>query len=244
MIRTLFISILFGISTTLFAQNEMKEINEIKSNINFLYATGTSTISAEEASRNAKDLIALEIEQWLKENVTGDIAGYVAKSTENVSEIETKRGNLYRVFVFVKKKDVLPYYKEEGVMMVEYTKTEPTTADTISINEPVAAATPEVKAPSFVPSVRERILMSIDTFSSLNDYINQGRESGLVLEVGNHKNLPPLGLYYVFIHNREGKIPAYIKLQDSEAINMLTGEKDAISNYKGCGAIWVQLKNE
>ena len=59
---------LFLFIGTIFAQNEQKVINAIKSSKNFLYATGTSTVSSEEASNNAKDLLALEIEQWLQES--------------------------------------------------------------------------------------------------------------------------------------------------------------------------------
>ena len=58
----------FLFSTSLCAQNEQQEINEIKSSLNFLYAMGTSKISGEDASTNAKDLLVMEIEQWLKEN--------------------------------------------------------------------------------------------------------------------------------------------------------------------------------
>ena len=78
MIRKLLIGMLLLTSLSSYSQNEMQEINHIKSNINFLYATGTSSVSAEDAANNAKDLIALEIEQWLKENSAEDIAGYEA----------------------------------------------------------------------------------------------------------------------------------------------------------------------
>ena len=105
-------------SNCLYAQNEQQEINEIKRSLNFLYATGTSTNSAEEASANALELLSLEIEQWLMANVEGDFSGYVAKSKQNVAEIKTQRGRLSRAFVYVKKSDILPYNNEESVMVV------------------------------------------------------------------------------------------------------------------------------
>jgi len=97
-------------------EDKNAEINKIKRSRDYLTVTGTSMVSAEEASENARMLIDVEIEQWLQENVEGDIAGYIAKSKENLAVIETKRGSLFRTFIYVKKKDILPYYENETVM--------------------------------------------------------------------------------------------------------------------------------
>lgn len=101
---------------TLAQEDKNAEINKIKRSRDYLTVTGTSMFSAEEASENARMLIDVEIEQWLQENAEGDIAGYVAKSKENLAVIETKRGSLFRAFIYVKKKDILPYYEDETVM--------------------------------------------------------------------------------------------------------------------------------
>lgn len=109
--------VLFAWSIPTLAQEDKNaEINKIKRSRNYLTVTGTSMFSAEEASENARMLIDVEIEQWLQENAEGDIAGYVAKSKENLAVIETKRGSLFRAFIYVKKKDILPYYENETVM--------------------------------------------------------------------------------------------------------------------------------
>ena len=109
--------VLFAWSIPTLAQEDKNaEINKIKRSRDYLTVTGTSMASAEEASENARILIDVEIEQWLQENAEGDIAGYVAKSKENLAVIETKRGSLFRAFVYVKKKDILPYYENETVM--------------------------------------------------------------------------------------------------------------------------------
>ena len=101
---------------TLAQEDKNAEINKIKRSRDYLTVTGTSMASAEEASENARMLIDVEIEQWLQENAEGDIAGYIAKSKENLAVIETKRGSLFRAFIYVKKKDILPYYENETVM--------------------------------------------------------------------------------------------------------------------------------
>ena len=109
--------VLFAWSIPTLAQEDKNaEINKIKRSRDYLTVTGTSMFSAEEASENARILIDVEIEQWLQENAEGDIAGYVAKSKENLAVIETKHGSLFRAFIYVKKKDILPYYENETVM--------------------------------------------------------------------------------------------------------------------------------
>lgn len=111
-------------------QDKNEEINRIKRDLSYLTATGTSTVSEKEAYENAKVLMNNEIEQWLSENANGDITGYIAKSKENMSFIDTQMGRLYRSFVYVKKTDILPYYKDE-IVIAESTK--PVVPDTVTI---------------------------------------------------------------------------------------------------------------
>ena len=115
--RVVMLLLLFAWVVPALAQEDKNaEINKIKRSRDYLTVTGTSMASAEEASENARMLIDVEIEQWLQENAEGDIAGYIAKSKENLAVIETKRGSLFRAFIYVKKKDILPYYENETVM--------------------------------------------------------------------------------------------------------------------------------
>lgn len=117
LMRVAILLLLFACVVPVLAQKDKNaEINKIKRSRDYLTVTGTSMVSAEEASENARMLIDVEIEQWLQENAEGDIAGYIAKSKENLAVIETKRGSLFRAFIYVKKKDILPYYENETVM--------------------------------------------------------------------------------------------------------------------------------
>lgn len=117
LMRVAMLLLLFACVVPALAQEDKNaEINKIKRSRDYLTVTGTSMVSAEEASENARMLIDVEIEQWLQENAEGDIAGYIAKSKENLAVIETKRGSLFRAFIYVKKKDILPYYENETVM--------------------------------------------------------------------------------------------------------------------------------
>ena len=222
------------------AQNEQQQINAIKSNMDFLYATGVSSVSGESALDNARDLLAVEIEQWLKENDAKDLTGYVAKSKEHMSQIKTQRGKLYRVFVYVKKKDVLPFYNEENMLVSDFVSAK--NADV----QPVIVASEERKdeTDSYHPTETEKAMVRIASFSKLNDYINQGRRDERIVDVGKYSDMPKEGIIYVFIHNRLGEIPACMKVTNGSAVNLITGKEDRISDYKGCGAIWIKIDND
>ena len=275
--RLILLLSVFATFSISYAQNEQQQINAIKSNIDFLYATGISSASGEEASDNAKDLLALEIEQWLKENNTDDIAGYVAKSKETASQISTRRGNLYRVFVYVKKQDVLPYYKEEEVMVVDFVEPQTQTENSDANKEDASAAadnsasektdnsTPVIgnsvstdtakldlgrqdtkveESPLYAPTAQEKAMTEIASFTELNEFVNRGRRDGCITAVGKYSDMPKIGTVYVFIHNRMGEIPACMKVTDGTAVNLSTGNEDTISDYKGCGAIWIKINND
>ena len=250
-----------------YAQNEVRDMNAIKNNPNYIYATGTSMVSTEEASQNAKDLLNAEIEYWLTKNAESDIAGYIAKSQEQLGLIKTQRGNLFRVFAYVNKVDILPYYKDETVITGSFndklagenrelsdTVTMGVPQDTTGLETSSAekqdtiverlpqSVTQAVEEPKYIPNDKEKELLNIKTFMELNEYINVGREKEIIVQVGKYSTLPTDGIIYVFIHNREGEIPACMKNEKGRTLNLSTGKEDQITNYKGCGAIWIRFK--
>ena len=85
--------------------------------------------------------------------------------------------------------------------------------------------------------------MKIKQFSQLNDYVNNGRKKKNIIAVGKYSNLPKDELVYVFIHNRQGEVVACLKKEMGNMLNLATKKTDVISNYKGCGAIWIKFSN-
>lgn len=155
--------VLFAWSIPTLAQEDKNaEINKIKRSRDYLTVTGTSMFSAEEASENARILIDVEIEQWLQENAEGDIAGYVAKSKENLAVIETKHGSLFRAFIYVKKKDILPYYENETVMAElpnPIVADTPIVVDTVKVEE---ITTPPVEKNIVEVKSEEKLVSTVD----------------------------------------------------------------------------------
>lgn len=150
LIRFIMLFVLFAWVIPTFSQEDKNaEINKIKRNRDYLTVTGTSTVSAEEASENAKMLIDVEIEQWIQENAEClDIAGYIKTIKRNLTIIETKNGSLFRAFIYVKKKDILPFYEHETVIAE--------LPDSIVVETPVVDTMKTVEV--VIPLVDENIL--------------------------------------------------------------------------------------
>lgn len=215
------------------AQGSLQEINDIKKSKRYVYAMAASSQSKEDAALRAKDLLLLEVEQWLKEENKQDFAGYVVKVKNNTAQIETQRGKLFRVFVYVAKKDILPYSKDE---VVETVKMEASAPDTTSIKpeQPIV--------PKDTLTAAEKQMLSIDTFDALTSYIKENKANDKITDYGKYATLPKDADVYVFVYNPQGGISAKIKKFGEESLNMSTLQKDDVANYKGCGAIWVKFK--
>lgn len=110
------------------AQNkdpQQEEINKIKKSADYLSATGNSMKSEEDARSVAYTLLEQNIIYWLKEDQKcADVQGYVAKSKQKFEAIPTRRGKLYRVFLYVKKQDILPIGQEDSLMQVDMNQPE------------------------------------------------------------------------------------------------------------------------
>lgn len=246
-------AVLWAASVTLWAQTEQDKINSIKKSLNFIYATGTSTSSAQEAAENAKELLSLEIDQWLKEAVEGeDYSGYVAKATSKVEEIKTQRGPLMRSFVYVKKTDILPYYKDESIMMVS--KDINPSMDTVVIDsskEEPESSLHEVESvtrqavPTFIPTTAEREMLAIRTLREINSYISKGSQSGMISGYGKYEeNTNLFGKSYLYLINKEGNVVAVLRKSGSSIVNLSSGANVSISDYGRCGVIWFQINED
>lgn len=124
------------------ADEVKSKINEIKRDQNYLYGENAAP-TKEEAMEVAKDLLMLNIEEWLatQENTTGQnvVAAEVAEASH---ELNTMRGTLYRAFVFVKKSSIIPSAGEaEEVAAAPVVEATPV-AEPAPVVEPAPAPAP------------------------------------------------------------------------------------------------------
>lgn len=95
----------FLVAVCVFAQgNATQSINEIKKQGDvYLYAESTSQ-TWEEALDNAKYLLGVEIETWVKTLETPPADGYIAEAQNHIYNLKSMRGDRFRAFVYVKRR--------------------------------------------------------------------------------------------------------------------------------------------
>ena len=87
----------------------------------------------------------------------------------------------------------------------------------------------------------EQKMISMVSFYEIEPYIKQLKAEDRIYEYGKYSTMPQDCLCHLFIYNKEGEIVTVLFKTQQYTYNLKTREKDAISNYKGCGAIWFTL---
>ena len=213
-----------------------KAINKVKLDGAYVWAEGTSQKSAKEALENAHAVLNFEIQNWLKAAGQEDVGGVVMPTSDECQKIQTTRRKLYRAFVYVEKNKIVPYAKDTKVVVVERTEPKP---------EKKAEKKPEPEKPlvSKVEPVLtdfERSMLEVKTSDDIKIFAGQSN----IAQHGKYKNRPQSGVYYIFIYNREGQVPARLKCVEGSLTNLATGRADSFDNYKGCGGYWVIEKSK
>lgn len=224
------------VAVCMFAQtNATQSINEIKrQGDTYLYAESTSQ-TWEEALDNAKYLLGVEIETWVKSLNAKPADGYIAEAQNHVYNLKSMRGDRFRAFVYVKKTDIVPYDNISQLVVVPMSEEQKTTISEVSSSRK--------KVPvEYQPSEFEEEMMSITDANNIGMFIKRLKSEGKIANYGKYKDMPANIDCYLFVYNRDMAIPAYLYKQGEKYINLKTGKQDQITNYSGCGAKWFQLK--
>lgn len=224
------------VAVCMFAQtNATQSINEIKrQGDTYLYAESTSR-TWEEAMDNAKYLLGVEIETWVKTLDSKPADGYIAEAQNHVYNLKSMRGDRFRAFVYVKKTDIVPYDNISQLVVVPMSEEQKTTISEVSSSRK--------KVPvEYQPSEFEEEMMSITDANNIGMFIKRLKTEGKVVNYGKYKDMPSGIDCYLFVYNRDMAIPAYLYKQGEKYINLKTGKQDQVVNYSGCGAWWFQLK--
>lgn len=247
-----------------FAQDKQSEINKIKKDRNYLTATGSSAVSKEDALAKAREQIDALIAQWLTENAKGDISGYVAKSKESISQIDTQRGSLFRCFVYVKKQEILPYYKgdvmiscppQEQAAVSESVAAPVAEEAPVSVPKETAAPAPVYKPKPEAPaqshggishSGEERAMLDIPSVSALNNYLKRIHRQGKLADYNEATAWPQEGIVYLFVADYNEVIRKRVKVEQGVANDLKDGTRvdlnRLLANYESGTYFWITLK--
>lgn len=226
------------------ARQALVEINTIKSSPDYIYAEAT-TSDSKTSYDNAMDLLETFIEDWIKSNCDStEVSGCITKASKNILQIKTKRGSLYRAFLYVKKSDVLTYASDKDLVVVplgETEKPEPNKQQTErrdSLKHEQDANSAKAPSKAYLVDDFGKKMISIRAFDGIESFVKQYSNGNM----GKYKTLPKMGTYYVFVYNRSGEVMSHLRYNDGAWMNILNGNADDIKNYPGCGAIWFQKK--
>ena len=119
-----------------------QQINAIKMDMDMYLFAESTTDTWESALDNARFLLNIEIENYVKSlGLKDSVVGYVARASNQMMQIQSMRGNRYRAFVYVKKADIIPHLAGEEVMYVPADANSQITAfDPVKAAEEKAAA--------------------------------------------------------------------------------------------------------
>ena len=242
-----------------------QQINAIKMDMDtYLFAEST-TESWESALENAKFLLNIEIENFIKSlGLKDSVVGFVARASNKMMQLQSMRGSRYRAFIYVKKSEIVPYLAGEEVMNVptdahsQITPFDPVKAAAEKAAAEKAAAEKAAAEQARLDSIKaaeeaarleaakltdmERDMLAVTAGADIGAFVKELSNNNAIQAYGKFKDMPENTDCLLFVYNRDKEIVAYLRKTGNTYFNLQTKQTDSITNYKGCGAIWFQPK--
>ncbi len=232
----LFILSLFVCISMMAVDERVRQINAVKMNAEYLYGEATMA-SQEEAVSLAYEKLQKEVLSWAQRDSVILVVKSVAEINQLSDTIMTRRVEMYRVFAYVKKADLIA-------------KT-----DTVQ-----AQAAPQPKDSLVTDGVKRTIkqrffgkkkendallrLKRAKTFFELKEIMQPLKEKGDILDYGKYATAEHPEQCYLIVYDPAGNIAALLGKGKETRKNLKTGQDDSITNYRGCGAIWFTLNEK
>lgn len=240
-----------------------QQINAIKMDMDtYLFAEST-TESWESALENAKFLLNIEIENFIKSiGLKDSVVGFVARASNKMMQLQSMRGSRYRAFIYVKKSEIVPYLAGEEVMYVstdahsKITPFDPVKAAEEAAEKAAAeqAAAEQARLDSIKAAEEaarleaakltdlERDMLNVTSGADIQAFVKGLSNANAIVAFGKFSDMPANTNCLLFVYNRDKEIVAYLRKTGNTYFNLQTKQPDSITNYKGCGAIWFQPK--
>lgn len=240
----LFVSAAVSSSMAQTTSDAMRNINKVKRDTMYIYAEST-TKDLSEAYNNARALLEMQVGDWVrKQHPAENIEVCIVKAKDHLMQLDTRRGNLYRAFVYVKKSDVMPVADKSEVTVFEVAPVKesghPVAEHALIVEESAPA---EIELPPVVELTPDEMQMrQIRSFYDVEPYIKELKSKGKLANYGKYATMPEYEDCHLFVYDKHGNISALIRKTGSKQYNLNSLKEDNIQNYKNCGAIWFQLK--
>ena len=226
------------------AADVAKNINKIKRDTMFIYAEATMK-DLNEAYNGARAILEMKVGDWVRlQHPAEGIELCIVKAKEHFVQLETRRGDFYRAFVYVRKSDILPVADKSEVTVFEVA---PVTKPNQMEAKPAIIVTeemPQVEEKQQVLELtsEEKQMKLIRSFYDVEPYIKGLKSKGKLNAYGKYATMPKNEDCHMFVYDKQGNISALLRKSGAMQYNLNTLKEDNVKNYKNCGAIWFQLK--
>jgi len=227
-----------------YAQNVAQDINKVKRDTMYIYAEATMK-DLNEAYNGARAILEMKVGDWVRDqHPTEGIEVCIVKAKEHFVQLETRRGDFYRAFVYVKKSDIMPIADKSEVTVFEVAPVDKPNqigakpAIIVSEEDPQK----EEKQQSIELTSDEKQMKLIRSFYDVEPYIKGLKSNGKLKAYGKYATMPLSEDCHLFIYDKQGNISALLRKSGENQFNLNTLKEDNVKNYKNCGAIWFQLK--
>ena len=251
---SIMLSVFLLLPTAGLAQEESpsKRINKIKRAGTYLYAEATSK-TEEEAKDAAKALLLVEISEYVasKKKLAGADQVIVKDVQAAHQFISMNRGEMVRVFVYVKKNDVEPVQNVATITKEEMKAAIPPSKDTMtsthtSVNkEPAAIRKVNVTDASLSGWQKELIeeICKQTSWLKFKMALNKYKAQYRVKRVGgNGKPCPtPSKAFYAFFDADDNLVALLGPKGGDGRINFFTGENASLQDFVGNSCLWFTL---
>lgn len=214
-----------------------KDINKIKRDTMYIYAEATMK-DLNEAYNGAKAILEVKVGDWVRtQHPDEGIEVCIVKAKEHFVQLETRRGEYYRAFVYVRKDDIMPVADKSEVTVFEVAPVESIQSNILSEEAPAEEAKSVLELTS-----DEKQMLQVKSFYEVEPYIKDLKSKGRLQNYGKYASMPVDEDCHLFVYDKQGNISALLRKQGSVQYNLNTLKEDNVKNYKNCGAIWFQLK--
>ena len=242
--RTIFaLSFLITPLSFCLAQDVGKDINRVKRDTMYIYAEATMK-DLNEAYNGARAILEMKVGDWVR-NLHPDegIELCIVKAKEHFVQLETRRGDFYRAFVYVRKTDILPIADRSEVTVLDVSPVEQpgqiVPAPAIIVEETPAEVN---NTPILELTSEEKQMKLVRSFFDVEPYIKGLKSKGCLNTYGKYATMPADADCHLFVYDKQGNITALLRKSGTVQYNLNTLKEDNVKNYKNCGAIWFQLK--
>lgn len=232
--RIIAIILLFCSVATVYGMDEKSEkINAIKKNADYVYGEATMQ-TQEEAISHAYDILQKEIIGWAqRENLKLSVTS-ASEINSLADTIITRRANMYRVFAYVKKSNLVSSTESKQPVVKQQPQDSMVTDDVKQVIRQRFGGQKENDALYRIKKAKN--------FFELKEIMQPLKEEGKIIDYGKYSTAEHVEQCYLIIYDPAGNIRALLGKGNDIRPNLKTGQNDSERNYRGCGAIWFKLK--